>query len=249
MSDLIPLPMPNMVLVGPGGIGRAIAAEQHARGWGVSLIGRSAERLASAASPLPGTTVTVADPTDIDALPALAPHLRELRPEGFHAVVCCVGSVLLLPAQRITASAWRSVMAANLDAAFATLRLAVELMPQGGAVLLFSSGAARMGLANHEAIAAAKAGIEGLVRSAAATYGRRNLRINAIAPGLTNTPLAAPLLASPAARKASESFHALGRIGEPAHIARLAATLLDPLNDQITGSVFAVDGGLGQCRA
>jgi 3-oxoacyl-[acyl-carrier protein] reductase len=139
-------------------------------------------------------------------------------------------------------------MAANLDAAFASLRLAVELMPQGGSVLLFSSGAARIGLPNHDAIAAAKAGIEGLVRSAAATYARRNLRINAIAPGLTDTPLAAALLASPTARKASENYHALGRIGDPAQISRLAATLLDPANDNITGSIFAVDGGLGQCR-
>jgi len=240
--------MPNLVIIGPGGIGRAIAREQSARGWGISLVGRSAERLASAAAECPGASSTVSDPTDIDSLPAIAPSLRELRPDGFQALVCSVGSVLLQPAHRISASAWRAVMAANLDAAFAALRLAIELMPHGGSVLLFSSGAARIGLANHEAIAAAKAGIEGLVRSAAATYARRNLRINAIAPGLTDTPLAAALLASPAARKASESFHALGRIGDPAQVARIAATLLDPANDNITGSIIAVDGGLGQCR-
>lgn len=240
--------MPNLIIVGPGGIGRAIARDHHARGWGITLVGRSAERLAVAASECPGAQTFVADPTDVDALPLCAPMLHALQPEGFHAVVCSVGSVALQPAHRIGAAGWRAVMAANLDAAFATLRLAVELLPQGGAVLLFSSGAARIGLANHDAIAAAKAGIEGLVRASAATYAKRNLRINAIAPGLTDTPLAAPLVGSPAGRKASEAFHALGRIGDPAQVARLAATLLDPANDNITGSIFAVDGGLGQCR-
>lgn len=240
--------MPNLVIVGPGGIGRAIMREQHSRGWNVSLIGRSPERLAEAAAECAGTTTLVADPTDVDGLPGCAAPLREQRPDGFHAVVCSVGSVLLQPAHRVPALAWRAVQAANLDAAFASLRLAVELLPHGGSVLLFSSGAARLGLPNHEAIAAAKAGIEGLVRAAAATYARRNLRINALALGLTDTPLAAPLLASPAARKASEAYHALGRIGDPAQVARIAATLLDPANDGITGSIIAVDGGLGQCR-
>lgn len=240
--------MPNLLIVGPGGIGRAIMREQNRRGWGVTLLGRSAARLAEAAAECPGTTTLVADPTDIDALPTWAPTLREQRPDGFNAVVCSVGSVLLQPANRVSAAVWRAVLAANLDAAFATLKLAGELLPHGGSVLFFSSGAARLGLPHHEAIAAAKAGIEGLVRSAAASHARRNLRINALALGLTDTPLAAPLLASPAARKASEAYHALGRIGDPAQVARIAATLLDPVNDGITGSIIAVDGGLGQCR-
>lgn len=240
--------MPALVIVGPGGIGRAIAREHAARGWRVGLIGRSAEKLAAAAEECGGAVTLVADPTDVDGLPAAAATMRERFPDGVQALVCSVGSVLLQPATRISAAQWRATLAANLDAAFASLRLAVELMPQGGSVLLFSSGAARLGLPNHEAIAAAKAGIEGLVRAAAATHARRNLRINAIAPGLTDTPLAAPLLASPAARKASEGYHALGRIGDPAQIARVAATLLDPANDGITGSIVAVDGGLGQCR-
>lgn len=240
--------MPTLVIVGPGGIGRAIAREHAARGWQLALIGRSAEKLAAAAAECGNATTLVTDPTDVDSLPACAATLREQHPDGIHALVCSVGSVLLQPAARITAAAWRAVLAANLDAAFASLRLAVELMPQGGSVLLFSSGAARLGLPNHDAIAAAKAGIEGLVRASAATYARRNLRINAIAPGLTDTPLAAPLLATPAARKASESYHALGRLGDPAQIARVAATLLDPANDGITGTIVAVDGGLGQCR-
>ena len=129
--------MPNLVIVGPGGIGRAIAREHSARGWGITLVGRSAERLAVAAAECPGANTFVTDPTDVDTLPTCAPTLQEFRPNGFHAVVCSVGSVALQPAHRINGASWRAVMAANLDAAFATLRLAVELLPQGGSVLLF----------------------------------------------------------------------------------------------------------------
>jgi NAD(P)-dependent dehydrogenase (short-subunit alcohol dehydrogenase family) len=100
------------------------------------------------------------------------------------------------------------------------------------------------GYANHEAIASAKAGIIGLVRSAAATYASQNLRFNAVAPGLIETPLTQQLTTNPAARKISEAMHALGRIGSPEDIARAICFLLDTRNSFITGQVIAVDGGL-----
>jgi NAD(P)-dependent dehydrogenase (short-subunit alcohol dehydrogenase family) len=116
-------------------------------------------------------------------------------------------------------------------------------------VVLFSSGAAEVGLPNHEAIAASKAAVEGLTRSAAATYAARGLRINAIAPGLVRTNLASKLTSSPQALQASTALHAAGRIGEPDEVARMAAFVLDPSNSWITGSVLRVDGGLSRVRA
>jgi NAD(P)-dependent dehydrogenase (short-subunit alcohol dehydrogenase family) len=104
------------------------------------------------------------------------------------------------------------------------------------------------GLANHEAIAAAKAGVLGLMLSAAATYASMNLRVNAVAPGLVQSSLTAQLTASEASRKVSESMHALGRIGQPEDIARAIVFLLDPANDWITGQVLGVDGGLSSIR-
>ena len=121
-------------------------------------------------------------------------------------------------------------------------------MGNGGSVVLIASAAAMEGLANHEAIAAAKAGIIGLIRSAAATYAPNNLRFNAVAPGLTETPLTATLTGSDTARKFSESMHALGRLGTADDIARAIVFLLDPLNSWITGQVLAVDGGLSRVR-
>ena len=136
----------------------------------------------------------------------------------------------------------------SLTTAFATVRGAGKTLSNGGSVVLLSSAAAMEGLANHEAIAAAKAGIIGLTLSAAATYSSSNIRVNAIAPGLVQTPMTAGLTGSETARKMSESMHALGRLGQPDDIARAVAFLLDPQNSWITGQVLAVDGGLSRVR-
>jgi NAD(P)-dependent dehydrogenase (short-subunit alcohol dehydrogenase family) len=119
------------------------------------------------------------------------------------------------------------------------------LRAQGGSVVLVSTAATRVGLANHEAIAAAKGGIEGLVRAAAATYASAGIRINAIAPGLVKTPMTQRLWEDPQIAQASVQMHALGRLGEPGDIARAIAFLVDPANSWITGQVLGVDGGLG----
>ena len=121
-------------------------------------------------------------------------------------------------------------------------------MTSGGSVVLISSAAASQGLANHEAIAAAKAGINGLVLSAAATYASNRLRFNAIAPGLIESPLTEALTKNEISRQASISMHALGRLGQPGDAARAIAFLLDPQNDWITGQVIGVDGGLSKVR-
>ncbi len=114
----------------------------------------------------------------------------------------------------------------------------------GGSVVLMSSAAARIGLSNHEAIAAAKAGVIGLTLAAAASYGPKGLRFNAVAPGMVKTPLTERLWSNPTAAKASLAYHALGRLGEPEDIAAMIAWLLDRRQNWVTGQVFGVDGGL-----
>ena len=101
-------------------------------------------------------------------------------------------------------------------------------MQNGGSVVLISSAAATLGLANHEAIAAAKAGVIGLVLSAAATYAPIYLRFNSVAPGLVETPLNERLMKNSSSRKISESMHALGRLDKAEDIARRHYFLLDP---------------------
>nr|MCU0624746.1 SDR family oxidoreductase [Gemmatimonadaceae bacterium] len=145
---------------------------------------------------------------------------------------------------------FEQVLRLNLVTAFNAVRAAGRIMPAagGGAVVLVSSAAARVGLANHEAIAAAKAGVEGLARSAAATYAAKGLRVNVVAPGLVRTPLAARITGSPTAEQASLAMHPIGRLGEPDDIAAAIAFLLDPAQTWTTGQVLGVDGGLGALK-
>ncbi len=119
---------------------------------------------------------------------------------------------------------------------------------EGGSIVLVSSAAAQIGLANHEAIAAAKGGIAGLTLSAAASYAPSGVRVNAVAPGLVQTKLTERLTSSERAEEASRAMHALGRLGEPEDVASAIAFLLDPANSWITGQVIGVDGGLGSVR-
>ena len=163
-------------------------------------------------------------------------------------VVNCAGSLLLKSAHMTSQEQYQTVMDSSLTTAFATVRAAGMQMKTGGSVVLISSAAALVGMANHEAIAAAKAGIIGLMQSAASTYAHLNLRFNVVAPGMTDTPLTAQLTSNALALNASKAMHALGRIGTPEDIARAIVFFLKPENNWITGQVLAVDGGLSRVR-
>lgn len=191
----------------------------------------------------------VLDARDFDAVDALfAKHASELG--GISAAVNLAGSILLKPAHSTSLQDFDDTINQNLRTAFGVVRAAGKHMrANGGSVVLMSSAAARIGLANHEAIAAAKAAVEGLVRSAAATYASSRLRFNAVAPGLVNTPLAARITGNEASLRASESMHPLGRIGTPDEVAALIASLIGPMGTWITGQVFAIDGGLSAVKS
>jgi hypothetical protein len=146
-------------------------------------------------------------------------------------------------------NALNTIHALHIDTTLGFLYAYGSNLFNGGAVVLVSSAAARIGLANHEAIAAAKAGIIGLVLSAAATYARQRIRFNAVAPGLVRTPLTRGLVSSEPAEKASVAMHPLGRLGEPEDVARAICFLLDPAQGWITGQVLGVDGGLADVKA
>lgn len=242
------VPQRVLVIGAAGGIGSALIRQLVAGGRQVFLAGRDPGRLGTLAAEvgMPCGTVDAADPDDLDACADAAAAALG----GLDAIANCAGSLLLKPAHLTTTADWQATIAANLSSGFGCVRAAGRLMRQGGgSVVLLSSAAARVGLANHEAIAAAKAGLIGLMLSAAATYARHRIRFNAVAPGLVRTPLTQGLVASELAEKASVAMHPLGRLGEPEDVARAIAFLLDPAQDWITGQVLGVDGGLASLKA
>ena len=184
----------------------------------------------------------ILDATDVDAVDRAVSDAGELD-----GIAVFAGSMLLKPAHLTSREQYDDIVAASLTTSFAAVRAAGKHL-RGGSVVLTSSAAALAGLSNHDAIAAAKAGVIGLTLSAAASYAARELRINAVAPGLVQTRLTEGLTASETSRKVSEAMHPLGRLGEPDDVARAVEFLLDPANAWITGQVLGVDGGLGSLR-
>lgn len=240
---------PTHLIVGAtGSIGSNLARRLADEGARLALAGRDADTLHALAQEL-GASSHVLD-GDPFACVELAAQEAVEQHGSLHGVACCAGSLLLKPAHRTSAEELREVLESNLVTAFASVRAGAQaLRKNGGSIVLVSSAAARLGLANHEAIAAAKAGVQGLVLSSAASYARQGIRVNAVAPGLVESKLTEGLLNAPASRQASERMHALGRLGAPGDVAAALAWLLDPQQSWVTGQVIAVDGGLSRVIA
>ncbi len=223
-----------LVIAASSGIGRAVVEQLRGEGHTVVTTARTADKI---------TPDHMLDAADFSAVEYVFEQAGPLD-----GVANCAGSLLLRPAHTVSAEQFAETINASLTTAFAVTRAAGKFMRGGGSVVLVSSAAAMAGFSNHEAIAAAKAGIIGLTLSAAATYAGSNLRFNVVAPGLTETPLTTALTSNETARKVSEGMHALGRLGAPEDVARAICFLLDPANSWITGQVLAVDGGLSAVR-
>ena len=158
------------------------------------------------------------------------------------AMVCLPGSLILKPAHKCSEEEFEKTINTNLKSSFSVVRAAGALL-ENSSIVLMSTAAASIGLSNHELIVSAKAGVEGLVRSASKTYARKNLRFNTISPGMVDTPLTRSIISNEIVRKASEKMHALQKIGKPRDISNMIKFLINPENDWITGQNFIIDGG------
>jgi NAD(P)-dependent dehydrogenase (short-subunit alcohol dehydrogenase family) len=206
-----------------------------------------------------GNEVIVASRTNksIDHLPVEHIELDVLQADAFtvledldelHGVIYCPGSINLKPFHRLTYDDFQSDWDINVAGAIRTLQTTMPALKKAnGSVVLFSTVAVQQGMAFHASVAASKGAIEGLTRSLAAEWAP-HIRVNAIAPSLTDTPLAEPLLSNEKKRELSAERHPLKNIGDPYDLASLATHLIGPNGKWISGQVFSVDGGMSRLR-
>lgn len=234
--------MKTLIYGATGGIGEALARKLKAQGHSLHLAARNGERLASLAATL-GASFTAGDVLEAET------HARTAAEAGpITGLAFAVGSITLKPVARVSAEDALADFRLNALAALQAVQAALPALKEnGGSVVLFSTIAMAQGFANHASIAMAKGAVEGLALSLAAELAPK-IRVNAVAPSLTRTPLAKALTSNAQMAEAIAGLHALQRLGEPEDVASAAAFLLSPDATWITGQVLGVDGGRASLR-
>jgi len=236
---------PIIIFGATGGIGEALARRLAPTGTPLFLVGRSPDKVGPLADELSARS-GIADVLDGDSVDAVVTQADE--GQGIAGIAYCVGSIVIKPLKAASESDFIDAYRLNVLGAVRAIRAAEKgLKAAKGSVVLFSTVAVRQGFANHTVIASAKGAVEGLALSLAAELAP-HVRINAIAPSLTRTPLAHGLLTNDQMVQSIAQLHALGRLGEPDDIAAMAAFLLTPDSGWITGQVIGVDGGRSTLR-
>jgi 3-oxoacyl-[acyl-carrier protein] reductase len=229
-----------LVVGGSSGIGLALVKQLHSAGAKVFNASRHA------ATDWPASVEHI----ELDILADVS-GLGTQLPEQLHGLVYCVGSINLKPFHRLTKTDFLNDYQLNVVGAVEVIQQALKALknaPEAG-IVLFSTVAAKTGMGFHASISAAKSGVEGLALSLAAELAPSHIRVNVIAPSLTDTPLATALLNTPEKREASAKRHPLGKFGTADDIASAAKFLLSDESSWMTGQVIGIDGGLGNLKS
>ncbi len=228
-----------------GGIGSCLTQLVSKDSNKIYLLGRDEGRLQTLSEKFLQPYIVV-DATNENSVASCLEKIieKEGRLDG---VASLVGSVFIKPIQSVTQKEFEEILKINTVSSFCILKHALGLM-QSGSIVLSSSTASLIGLTHHEAISSAKAAINGLIFSSAASYASKKIRINGIAPGLTKTKQSAFITENELALKTSLKLHPLGRIASPEEVAKLVAWLLSDESSFITGTVIPIDGGLSSIK-
>ena len=227
-----------LIVGGSSGIGLSISEKLSAQNHNVYVMSRTEGGLVSLPAVQHIPVDVVQDEISTDDLP-----------EHLDGVVYCPGSINLKPFRSLKPEAFRADFEINVIGAIKVLQAVNRKLKKAeqAAVVLFSTVAVGQGMAFHTSVAAAKGAIEGLTKSLAAEMAPK-VRVNCIAPSLTDTPLASKLLSSPEKKEASDKRHPLKRIGTPNDIASLTTFLLSDDASWISGQIIGADGGMSTLR-
>ena len=228
----------NILIVGASsGVGLETAKSLLSKGYNIFSASRNQPDLT-------GITHLVWDATNPDSTVFAA------LPEEIHGVVYCPGTINLKPFNRLSQDDFKNDFQINVLGAVSVLQAVLPKLKKanGASVVLFSTVAAKIGLGFHASVAASKGAIEGLTLSLAAELSSNKIRVNCVAPSLTDTPLAKNLLSSDEKKEASNKRHPIGRFGTSADIANITSFLISDESSWITGQVLGVDGGMGSIK-
>ncbi len=220
-----------------GSIGSSLAEQLKNSGNDIHLVARNGSELNLISEKL-GCSHTVADVLEDGFIEKVKSDISEIK-----GIAYCVGSIDLKPLRMVNEQDFQNCMKLNLYSAVEAIKGFQESLKKNkGSIVLFSTVAAQRGFTNHAIIASAKAAVEGLTVSLAAEFAP-NIRVNCVAPSLTKSKIAEPMLKNTAIAEGIAKAHPLKRLGEGKDSAALAKFLLTEDSSWVTGQVIAVDGG------
>jgi NAD(P)-dependent dehydrogenase (short-subunit alcohol dehydrogenase family) len=220
-----------------GSVGSSLAEQLKNSGNDVHLVARNEIEVKAIAEKL-GCSHTVVDVLEDGFIEKVKSDVNEIK-----GIAYCVGSIDLKPLRMVTEADMNKCMKLNLYSAIEAIKGFQESLKKNkGSVVLFSTVAAQRGFTNHTIIASAKAAVEGLTVTLAAEFAP-HIRVNCIAPSLSKSKIAEPMLKNPAIAEGIAKAHPLKRLGEGKDSAALAKFLITEESSWITGQIIAVDGG------
>ena len=220
-----------------GSVGSSLAEQLKNSGNDIHLVARNESEVKAIAEKL-GCSYTVADVLEDGFIEKVKSDINDIK-----GVAYCVGSIDLKPLRMVTETDMSKCMKLNLYSAIEIIKGFQESLKKNkGSVVLFSTVAAQRGFTNHTIIASAKAAVEGLTVTLAAEFAP-NIRVNCIAPSLSKSKIAEPMLKNPTIAEGIAKAHPLKRLGEGKDSAALAKFLITEESSWITGQIIAVDGG------
>ncbi|MDA9616104.1 SDR family oxidoreductase [Candidatus Pelagibacter sp.] len=220
-----------------GSVGSSLAEQLKNLGKDIHLVARNETEVKAIAEKL-GCSYTVADVLQDGFIEKVKSDINEIK-----GIAYCVGSIDLKPLRMVTEADMNKCMKLNLYSTIEVIKGYQESLKKNkGSVVLFSTVAAQRGFTNHTIIASAKAAVEGLTVTLAAEFAP-NIRVNCIAPSLSKSKIAEPMLKNPTIAEGIAKAHPLKRLGEGKDSAALAKFLITEESSWITGQIIAVDGG------